>query len=152
MDIASGIAAATQGLGIAKALRGIEKSYDQATLKTQLAELMSSLADAKLALTEAKVSIAEKDAEIAALKASFEAQAELIVSDGDYKFFAGQNGKPVGYPVCPKCELEGRIVQLKQNGGIVQARCPGCLTEYQPVTCFCHPTRATLLCVAGKNG
>ena len=139
MDIASGIAAATHGLGIAKTLREIEKSYDQATLKAQLADLMSTLADAKLALIEAKESMAEKDKEIAALRTNFAVQAELIVSDGDYKFFAGESGNPLGYPVCPKCELDGKIVQLKQNGGIVQARCPSCMIEYQPVTCFLPP-------------
>ncbi len=35
MDIGAGIAAATQTIGIAKRLRGIEKSYDAATYKAQ---------------------------------------------------------------------------------------------------------------------
>lgn len=100
---------------------------------------MSSLADTKLALTEAREVMAGKDAEIAALRDSFAAQGNLIVGDGDYKFPSSENGKPLGYPVCPKCELDGKIVQLKQNVEIIQARCPACLTEYQPVTCYLAP-------------
>jgi hypothetical protein len=59
MDIASGIAAVTQGLGIAKALRGIEKTYDQATYRAEVAEVIESLTNAKLALTDAKLALAE---------------------------------------------------------------------------------------------
>jgi hypothetical protein len=139
MDLASGIAAATQALGIAKTLRSVEKSYDQATYKAQLADLMSALADAKLALTDAREALSAKDKEIAELKTSFAAQAELIVSDGGYKFFRSESGQPVGFPVCPNCELDGKLVQLKQNGAVTQARCPACMTEYQPVTCFLPP-------------
>lgn len=51
MDIVGGLAAASQALGIAKALRGIEKDYDAATYRAQIAELIDALTDAKLALT-----------------------------------------------------------------------------------------------------
>lgn len=119
MNISAGIAAVTQAITIAKTLRSIEKSYDEATLKAQLAELVSALADAKLALTEAKESHQKKDKMIAKLKASFEAHGDLITSDGGYKFFVGEDGNPLGYPVCPKCEIDGKLVQLKQNGGAI---------------------------------
>ena len=139
MDIASGIAAVTQGLGIAKALRGIEKTYDEATLKARIAEVIESLTDAKLALAEAKEDMAAKDKEIERLKAAFEAKAKLVKGPGDYEYIADEEGRPIGYPICPKChETDGRILQLKQNIKHNAGQCPVCEKEYKPVTAFLH--------------
>ena len=137
MDIASGITAVTQGLGIAKALRGIEKSYDEATFKAKIAEVIESLTDAKLALAEAKECLADKDKEIARLKADFEQSGSLYVGPGDYKFFTDSEGLPSGYPICPTCEArDGRIIQLKEDQIFIQAKCPVCSTVFRPVECF----------------
>ena len=137
MDIGAGIAAATQALGIAKALRTIEKSYDEATYKAQMSELICALSDAKLSLSEAREELAEKDKEIERLKASFEVRESLVKGPGDYKFFTDSDGHPVGFPICPRCEAaDGRIVQLKQDNVIIQAKCPVCSTPYRPVECF----------------
>lgn len=136
MEILAGIAAAKQALDIAKNLRGIEKSYDEATLKAQLAELISALADAKLAMVDAKESLAEKDKEIEALKVSFQTKSGLLRADGDYNYFPGPNDKPLGFPICPSCETDGTIIQLKQNGPINKCQCPKCKTEFCPVTCY----------------
>lgn len=136
MDIITGIAAAKHALDIAKALKGIEKSYDEATLKAQLAELVSALADAKLAMVDAKESLADKDNEIEALKLNFQTRKELVRGDGDYLYFAGPGDKPLGYPICPTCEIDGLIVQLKQNGGSIEAKCPKCKTDFKPVSCY----------------
>jgi hypothetical protein len=136
VDIISGIAAAKQALDIAKALKGIEKSYDEATLKAQLADLVSALADAKMSMVDAKEELALKDKEIAELKANFEQRLNLVQGDGDYKYFPSDEGQPVGFPICPTCEIDGKIVQLKQNGGPTQTRCPKCKSEFEPVSCF----------------
>lgn len=137
MDIVSGIAAVTQGLGIAKALRSIEKSYDEATFKAKIAEVIESLTDAKLALAEAKDAMAAKDKEIERLKAAFESKAKLATGDGGYSYFADDSGKPVGYPVCPKCEqVNGRIIQTKENEHSGKSRCPACSEVYTPVVCY----------------
>lgn len=139
MDIAAGIAAVTQGLGIAKAMRTIEKAYDEATFKAQIAELIGSLTDAKLTLAEAKDEMAAKDKEIERLKAAFEAKAKLIKGPGDYEYIADDEGRPLGYPICPRChETDGRIVQLKQNVKHIAGQCPVCEKEYKPVTAFLH--------------
>lgn len=136
MEILAGIAAAKNALDIAKALRGIEKSFDEATLKAQLAELISALADAKMAMVDAKESLAEKDREIEALKISFQTKSGLIRADGDYLYFPGPNDKPLGFPICPSCEADGTIIQLKQNGPANKCQCPKCKTEFCPVTCY----------------
>lgn len=137
VDLLAGITALSEGIGIAKALRGISKDYDSATHRAQVAEMLDLLTDAKLAMAEAKETLAERDKEIARLKASFEAKADLVKADGDYEYFADENGNPVGYPTCPKCQpLHGRIVQLKQKVYVETASCPACSEVFAPVTCF----------------
>lgn len=137
MDIASGIAAVTQGLGIAKALRGIEKSYDEATYKAKVAEVIEALTDAKLALAEAKEGMAEKDREIERLKAAFESKAALVGGHGGYSYMTDEGGNPLGYPVCPKCEqVNGRIIQTKEHEHSRKSRCPACGDQYTPVACY----------------
>lgn len=137
MDIIAGITAATQAIGIAKALRSIEKNYDEATYKAQIADLIDALTDAKLALSDAKEGLAERDKEIARLKESFETKAALVAGDGGYSYLANDAGNPVGYPVCPKCEeLIGRIVQTKEHEHSGKARCPACSDVYNPVVCY----------------
>lgn len=137
MDITGGIAAATQALGIAKALRGIEKEYDAATYKAQIVDLINSLTDAKLALSDAKDGIAERDREIERLRANFDAKSALVKGQGDYNYLTDDNGKRVGYPVCPKCEqVEGRVIQLKEHEFSGKSRCPACLEVYHPVISY----------------
>lgn len=68
MDLAGGLAAVGQALGIAKALKDIDKSFDAATHKVRVAELYSSLAEVKMALTDAREEIHAKDGEIKRLK------------------------------------------------------------------------------------
>lgn len=136
MDILGGIAAASQALGIAKALRGIEKDYDAATYKVQIVDLIDALSNAKLALVDARENTAELEAEIARLRASFDAKAKLVKGAGDYSYFTDDDGKPIGFPACPGCEAGGRIVQLKQDGPTETARCPTCDKSHSPVTCY----------------
>jgi hypothetical protein len=137
MDIAAAIAMVTQGLGIARTLRTIEKNFDEATYKAQIAEVIEALTDAKLALADAKENMAERDKEIERLKANFQLRANLVSDRGDYKYIANDAGQPLGYPICPKCEvLDGRIVQLKQDGGMIHGRCPACSTKFSPVTAY----------------
>lgn len=137
MDIASGITAVTQGLGIAKALRGIEKSYDEATFKAKIVEVIEALTDAKLALAEAKEIMAQKDSEIERLKAAFEAKAALVAGEGGYNYMADDSGEPLGYPVCPKCEqINGRIIQTKEHEHSGKSRCPACGDVYMPVISY----------------
>ena len=137
MDLVSGIAAATQAINIAKSLRTIEKNYDAAAYRAQLADLLNSLTDTKLALSEAKDCLAEREKEILRLKESFETKAKLVRGKGDYDFPSDENGKPIGYPVCPRCaQLEGRVIQLKEHERSGTAKCPACRDVFNPVVCY----------------
>lgn len=137
MDIVSGIGAVTSALTIAKTLRGIEKTYDEATYKAHVADLINSLTDAKLAMADAKEALAGKDKEIERLKASFEAKAALVNGDRGYSYLTDDGGNPIGYPVCPKCEqVNGRIIQTKEHENSGKSRCPACSDVYSPVVCY----------------
>lgn len=137
MDIASGITAVTQAINIARALRSVERDFDAATYKAQMADLINALTDAKLALSEAKDGVAERDKEITRLKANFEMKSALVRGVGDYDYLADANGNPLGYPVCPRCEqVDGRIIQLKEHENSGKARCPACSDVYTPVVSY----------------
>lgn len=64
MDLAGGLAAVSQALGIAKALKEIDKSFDVATHKARVAELYEALAEVKMALSDAREELHTKDGEI----------------------------------------------------------------------------------------
>ncbi len=144
MDIVGGIAAASQALGIAKALRGIEKDYDAAAYKAQIVELIDALSNAKLALVDARENATDLENEIGRLRAAFEAKGALVKGEGDYSYFAGEDGKPLGFPICPSCDANGKIIQLKQDGAPNKAICPSCDKSFSPVTCFLAGTDETL--------
>ena len=54
MDIISGLGAASQAIGIVKAIREVDKAMDAATLKVRINELLDALVDTKNALLDAK--------------------------------------------------------------------------------------------------
>ena len=67
MDIIGGLTAARLAVNLAKDLREIDRSVDEATFRLKLAELTSALADAHVALSEAKLELNKKDAETRSL-------------------------------------------------------------------------------------
>ena len=84
MDLIGGLSAAKLAIDIAKDLRSIDRSVDDATFKLKLAELTMALADAQLALSEAKVKIGELEGKISSI----------------------EDGK-----ICPKCRV-GRLLLI----------------------------------------
>lgn len=68
MDIAAALGALSQATNIVKALRSIDKSYDLATAKAQMAEVYGALADVKIALSDAREEIHSRDQRIRELE------------------------------------------------------------------------------------
>jgi hypothetical protein len=66
MDLMSGLAAASHAIQIAKDLRSIDRSVDEATFKLKLSDLTMALADTQIALSDAKLQIAELNAKLLA--------------------------------------------------------------------------------------
>jgi polyhydroxyalkanoate synthesis regulator phasin len=82
MGVMTTLAVISQALEAVKKLRGIEKDFDIATYKLQVADLASSLAEAKKGLVDVKDEIAAKDAEIERLKKATEFQGTLVEHRG----------------------------------------------------------------------
>jgi hypothetical protein len=141
MDIMAGLAALSQALTIAKELRQIEKGFNEAEFKLKVAELYSMLADAKVALADAKTEIEAREAEIKALTGQFQVRAATVEYEG-YKYEQGPDGKPVGWPYCPICENEGRMVRTTYSGEVRgEGLCPYCKAVYRYVEDFAYPSR-----------
>lgn len=139
MDISAGLAAVAQGLGIAKTLRDVEKTFDEVTLKARIAEVIDALTDAKLSLAEAKEMIADRDKEIARLKLSTNEKLSTSKGPDNYSYFVNDEKRPIGFPLCPKCEqIDVRLVELKQHGHIDTAQCPICDRVFSPVKAIIH--------------
>jgi hypothetical protein len=68
MDIAAGLTLLAQATGIVKDLRAIDKGFDVAVLKSQMAELYGTLADVKIALSDARETIHDKEQKIRELE------------------------------------------------------------------------------------
>jgi len=140
MSIGAAIASLNAALETLKALRGLEKAFDQAVLKAQIVDLMGNVADAKVALLEAQDALREKDAEIDRLNGSIAAKAKLLEGPGGYMWADRGDGIRRGYPVCPACdEKEARQVTLKQAGGAHSCVCPRCDSKFKPVEYFHEP-------------
>jgi superfamily II helicase len=135
MDIITALQATSQGLSVLKQLRDIEKQFDVATLKIQIAELAEALTTARLTLVEAQEELAKKDGEIAILKRNFEKVADTVEHEG-FHYDKGEGDQPTGLPYCPRCQtLNGILmrvtrVQSKQRGTVC---CPHCKAEYSHV-------------------
>jgi predicted nucleic acid binding AN1-type Zn finger protein len=88
MDISTGLTLLSQATGIVKNLREIDKGFDLAALKAQMADLYGTLADVKIALSDARETLHERDRKIKEL---------------DEKISALTSGE-----ACPLCE-SGRL-------------------------------------------
>jgi hypothetical protein len=137
VDPTTVITSVTAALKAAKAWRDVEKAFEAAGFRAQLADVIDALTDAKLALAEAKEQQSAKDAEIIRLKQTIDDRHSLVNGDGGYKYAVGDNGVAMGFPVCPKCDqIDGRLIHLVQDGDVKQAKCPACATVFNPVTCY----------------
>ncbi len=105
MDFAASLALVKQAFDALKQLQDVERSWDQAALKSSLANVMIDLSDVRMSLAEARDDAVEKDREIERLKGDFAARADLIeYFDFKYRRSDANPDRPVGYPICPRCE------------------------------------------------
>lgn len=133
MDVVAALGGISNAITIARALQSIDRSYDSAVLKGQLAEIMSALADAKMTLSDAREEIAEKDREIKRLRGDFAARDELKEYRG-YKYKSdpvAPNGIN-GTPICPRCEtVDGRLIYTVAAHSVrgMGTSCPQCKVD-----------------------
>ncbi|MEW8194302.1 MAG: hypothetical protein AB2793_11385 [Candidatus Thiodiazotropha sp.] len=134
MDISSAVQAIATAIGIAKDLREIDRSVDEASFKLKLADLTESLADAKVSLVDAQNKLQEKDNEIERIKKAFEFRGTTVTKHG-FRYEDRGNGTPQGPPFCPRCETkDGFYILLNQYRGISDLQCPECKSKYHAST------------------
>jgi hypothetical protein len=68
VDISAGLTLIAQAIGIVRELREIDKGFDVAAIKAQMADLYGTLADVKIALSDARETIHERDRRIKELE------------------------------------------------------------------------------------
>ncbi|MEJ5019301.1 hypothetical protein WH297_06050 [Ochrobactrum vermis] len=134
VDITAALSAVTAAIGLAKELRSIDKEYDKAELKLKIADLAEALADAKQNILSIGDDIKERDDEIRHLKDLLSFKNDKLIDKGQFRYFADQDGKPTGTPICPVCEKSGKflaVVQDRSKGvGRVTYVCPSCKSNY----------------------
>lgn len=137
MALVEALTAVSAAIDVTKAMRSVEKSFDAATYKLQLAELMTALSEARMELVAAREAATEKDAEFERLRQTLAAQGELIEARGGFKYRVGDKGQPTGLPICPSCEQRsGRITVTVQDGNARKVRCPVCEARFEGVTTY----------------
>jgi len=143
VDIVTAVSALSSSIALVREIRDAKVSLDQAELKSRMAELYSSLADAKMALADAQQALRDKDVEIEKLRNAFVFK-EKTVRFGGVSYEAGQDGKPIGDPFCPRCETRGdfhRIRDRQMKTGGWERYCPNCKSEYARLTVFLYPPK-----------
>lgn len=126
IEIAQGLAALTQAIGVAKQISEAKSKLDQAELKGRLADLYTMLADAKMALADAQVQLQEKDRTIAELRRSQERAGPVLYRGFP---FAVDNGRVSAGPYCPNCYERKSMVLLARTTAVLKT-CPRCKGQY----------------------
>lgn len=135
MDIAAGLALATQALGIAKEIRDLDKGFDSAENKAKMADLYNAIGDVKMTLADAREEIRSLEQINSELKKSFEFKETLVEHEG-YKYIPYED-EPSGMPFCPVCEKnDGKYFLLTRKKGFVQFECPNCKSQHHHITSF----------------
>jgi hypothetical protein len=120
------LTAATKSIELLRAMKDLDKQYSQAELKAKAAELLSNLADVKVALVDAPDQIAEKEREIVKLRSAFQLRQET----DNFSFDKDEQGRPIGWPYCYRCEqIDGVMIKVHQGGGRDMV-CPQCKRTY----------------------
>lgn len=137
MPIIEALTAVGTAIDVAKGMRAVEKNFDAATYKVQIADLMTALSDARLELVAARDAAIEKDAAFEELKRTLTRQAELVQARGGFKYQANEAREPTGHPICPTCEQrDGKLVFTVQDGSARKVRCPVCDSRFDGVAIY----------------
>ena len=131
MDIATGLTLLGQATGIVKNLREIDKGFDVAAIKAQMADLYGTLADVKIALSDARETIHERDRKIKGLEDKIAALSSgevcPICNEGRMKVSASKEHPQFGFAGVQertlKCEKCGHAEKrLHDPDGVTKRR------------------------------
>jgi hypothetical protein len=142
MDIPLALTMLSKSLEVLKAIRDIDKDFDEASYKAKIAELMNSVADAKIALIDAREELAAREKEIARLKDGLKFREDHTIIVQGRRYEKASNGQPIGMPFCDRCDtVDGlliRIAETLSKDGYV-AICPQCKANYGSARALLYP-------------
>lgn len=144
MDLVVVLAALSQAVGIAKTVREIDQSFDQAEHKIRMAEILGALADAKIALVDANTEVVARKEEIKQLAEALKFKFELVEKHNRHYRKHPETGNPFGKPFCPVCMQKlGLFIGIENvvvNDRIgSQGHCPHCGGKFERVTEYLGP-------------
>ena len=125
MDIAIALTSLARSMEVLNAMRNIDKNFDAATQKAEIANLLGSLADAKIALVDARDEMSSLNREIASLKDKLTFKDQKTVRNGQFVYEILQDGKTSYLPFCPKCIADAKFFPMSQRN-LHDAVCPNC--------------------------
>jgi hypothetical protein len=140
VDIAAGLAAATQAVSIARVMRDVEKAYDAVALKGQIIDLMDKLNDVRSALQDARDALDDKDRELVQLREGMALRATTVLDRG-FRYTADPKDptQPVGAPFCSRCDtVDGRLILTVRGQGRGTV-CPQCKTNFDGARRYLWP-------------
>ena len=136
MPLMEAISAVGQAIDVAKGMRAVEKNFDAAAYKVQIADLMTALSEARMELVAAREAANEKEAQFEELKRTLTGQSELIETASGFKYKSMED-RPLGLPVCPTCEQrDGRLVFTVKDGDVHKVRCPVCDARFEGIAIY----------------
>lgn len=136
MDIAAGLSAASHAMATLKAMRELDKAYDQVTLKGQIVDLMDQVLDVRIALQDAQETLDAKNKEISDLRSNKDhRESTLMVGGFRYDRKIDEDSTPSGSPYCLRCDTVDSVLihTIWDTGGL---KCPQCKTGYRDAACF----------------
>jgi hypothetical protein len=143
MDFITAITSVTKGIEVLKALQTIDKQFDAASYKVQIAELTVALADAKMALVDARDEVAERDKEIIRLKENFRQRGkDTIVFQGMRYDKNPADGMPMGGAYCARCDtMDGFLIHLARvpTKEGYKSICPQCKAVFAAAAAYQFP-------------
>ncbi|MCZ4271451.1 hypothetical protein [Maritalea porphyrae] len=117
MDVSAVISGISTSLTIVKTIKDIDKNFDAAQYKLQIAELIGNLAETKIAMVELADTLAAQEVEIDRLK-QFAVDIDKLRKYGD-NFYPNPNEQGLRqFPYCPHCiDKKSGFFQLHRDDG-----------------------------------
>jgi hypothetical protein len=110
--ITSALTAIKTASDIARTLRGVDKSFEQAELKLRIADLVEALAEARMAVSDMQDEIRAQRERISELEEREDVRGRIEKRDGVF-FVRRADGSGEDGPYCPRCfEVDGLLITL----------------------------------------
>lgn len=110
MDIPSALTALSHATEVVRTLRTIDRKFDEAAVRSQMADLYVALADVKIALSDAREALSDRDRHVAKLQGEIAAlksgEGCPLCESGRMKIVSSQPHPDFGFAGCQERTLK----------------------------------------------